>query len=393
MNKRFGNSISVIGGAGHVGLPLAALLSSKIFFVTAIDKNVEQINFIKKGNNPFLEDNLPKILKKNLKKGRIKFSEKLDEIKNTKYIIVCVGTPITNKLKPNLKNFFNLLKNIKDKVNHSHHIIIRSSIPPGTFKKIKKYFNESVKISYCPERIAQGKSIIEMPNIPQIISAYSKNEAQDAKAVFKEICKEILICTPEEAEMAKILSNAYRYLTFSISNEFYYLCESLNLNFEKIRRIMVKNYSRNQNLAKAGFVGGPCLMKDTMQLASIFKKRNGLLKSSYHINEGMPKFLISKIKKIKNYRKCGVLLLGLTFKPNNDDLRGSLSLKLFKLLKKNRIKNYFYDNFVIKKDISELSNYIKNCKIIIVGTEHTFFKKVKIPKNKIMIDISGFFLN
>jgi len=387
--------ISIIGGAGHIGLPLSVLLFNLGYKVNLVDTNNHNLDLIKKGKAPFYEKDIEKYLKKTIGSKRFLTTNLLGSIKDSKFIFICIGTPISNKLKPDLKNFFNLLSLIKKIVNKKSHIIIRSSIAPGTFSKIFKIFNSKFffkNISYCPERVLQGKSMVELSKIPQIISSYNYNSLRTVKKLFNRLCKDIVVCKPEEAEMAKILSNAYRYLNFSIANQFFQICDQNHLNFEKIRRLMRFNYSRTNGLAAPGLVGGPCLMKDTMQLNYLTKDKNNLLKNAYLVNEGLPKYIVNKINKIKSLRSKKVLVLGKTFKANNDDLRGSLAIKLIELLKKNKIKHFVYEPNLQKIEKSKLNKLIKSCNIFVLATAHDEFKKIKIPPTKHLVDVSGFYL-
>ena len=133
-------------------------------------------------------------------------------------------------------------------------------------------------------------------------------------------------------------------------------------------------------------------MKDTMQLNYLTKNRNNLLGNAYLVNEDLPKYIVSKIKKIKNFKSKKVLVLGKTFKANNDDLRGSKSLDLIRLLNKNKIKNVVYEPNLERQSKKKVNSMIKFSKIIILATPHKEFKNLKISKDKTLIDISGFFL-
>ena len=181
------NLISIIGGAGHIGLPLAVKLTEKKFIVNIVDTNKKQIELIKKKIPPFKEKDLESRLSYAINKKRLLFSKELNSIKNSKFIIICVGTPISSKLKPNLNLFFNLIKKIKKFLNNKHHLIIRSSVIPGTCDKIYNLINVNCKnISYCPERIVEGLSLQELPIIPQIISGSNKTTIKEAKKIFKK---------------------------------------------------------------------------------------------------------------------------------------------------------------------------------------------------------------
>ena len=387
-------NISIIGGAGHVGFPLGLIFSSKGFNVSLIDKDKKNINKINNGEVPFLEENSKKLLVTMLKKKKIYATDKIDEISKSKYIIICIGTPITSKLNPNLKPFINFFHQLKNKINKNQIIIIRSSVYPGICEKIYKIIEKKCKnLSYCPERIVQGKSITELPKLPQLVSGKSKKAIIESGKLFKKICKKIIFTEIIEAELVKLFSNAYRYINFSISNQFYMICQSQNLNFFKIRNIMREGYMRNANIPESGFTAGPCLLKDTMQLSSFYNHRFKLGHAAMSVNEGIPEFIITKLEKKFNLKKKTVGVLGLTFKAETDDIRDSLAIKLVKLLRIKKIKTLQSDEFY-KNDINISKNdLIRRCDIIILATPHKAYKKLKIKKNKTVIDIWGLIEN
>ena len=154
-NKR---NISIIGGAGHVGFPLGLIFSSKGFKVSLIDKHSKNIDKVNRGIVPFLEENSKNLLKRMLKKKKIFATSELQEVTKSKYIIVCIGTPINKKLNPSLKSFLNFFYQLKKFLRKDQIIIIRSSIYPGICDKVYKIIrNKCQNLSYCPERIVQGK--------------------------------------------------------------------------------------------------------------------------------------------------------------------------------------------------------------------------------------------
>ncbi len=384
------NFICIIGGAGHVGAPLGLSLSSKGYDVILIDKNKKDIEKINQAKMPFVEEGCAKLLKKMVYKKKIFATNNLKEVKKCKYIIVCIGTPINKKFKPNLRQFINFFYNLKKYLNKNHIIIIRSSIYPGTCNKIFNIVKQHCKnLSYCPERIAQGKSLLELPKLSQIISGKNNKAKIESGKIFKKICKKIIYTEIIEAELIKLFSNAYRYINFSISNQFYLMCKNQGLDFFKIRNLMRNNYERNIGIPKAGFTAGPCLLKDTMQLSSFYNHRFPMFREAMSINEGLPKFIINKLEEKYNLRKKTIGILGLSFKAENDDIRDSLSIKLLKYLKSKKIKTlqsdeYYKDNKNIDKNM-----LVKKSDIIIVSTPHKAYKKIKIKKNKILVDIWG----
>ncbi len=383
--------IAIVGGAGHIGLPLGILLANKKKRVVLYDKDKKNIDKINNLRMPFMEEGGSRLLKKN-KKNIFATTEK-KYLTNAKVVIICIGTPVKNS-KPDLLLFFKMFKEIKKYLNPKNLLVIRSSIYPGTCLKIEKFLGKKFRnISYCPERVVQGKSISELPKLPQIISGVSKNSINQSKKLFKIICKKIIITSILEAELIKLFSNAWRYINFSISNEFYIICEKLGINFKELRNNMIDGYDRNRNIPKAGFAAGPCLYKDTAQLNAFLKNSFSLGVAATKINRGFPYFIYSKMKnkfKKKLFSKR-IGILGAAFKSDIDDIRDSLSIELYKFLKNKGLKVYISDEFVKMKEIIDKKILIKRSDIIILGVPHSSYKNIKIPKKKYLIDSWGFF--
>ena len=388
MNNK--NRICIIGGAGHIGAPLGLALSSKGYNVILIDKNKENIKKINHGEMPFIEEGCAKLLKKMISKRKIFATPDLSEVKKCKYIIVCLGTPVNKRFEPNLKNFINFFYGLKKYLNSNHIIIIRSSIYPGICNKVFNIIKDRCKnLSYCPERIAQGKSLKELPKISQIISGKNTKSKLESGKIFKKVCKKIIYTKIIEAELIKLFSNTYRYINFSIANQFYMMCKNQGLDFFKIRDLMRDNYKRNTNIATAGFTSGPCLLKDSMQLSSFYNHKFSLFHSAMSINEGLPIFIIKQLSEKYNLKKKIVGVLGLSFKAENDDIRDSLSIKLLKYLKSKKIRTLQSDEYYKDKNNIDKNLLVKKSDIIIVLTPHRAYRNLKINKKKVLIDIWG----
>ena len=289
-----------------------------------------------------------------------------------------------------MRSFINFFYQLKKFLKKDQIIIIRSSIYPGICNKIYRIIKSKCKnLSYCPERIVQGKAISELPKLPQLVSGKNKKAILESSKLFRKVCKKIIYTKVIEAELVKLFSNAYRYINFSISNQFYMICQNQNLNFFKIRDIMKDGYSRNSSIPMSGFTAGPCLLKDTMQLSSFYNHKFLLGHSAMSINEGIPKFIINKLEKKFNLKKKTVGVLGLAFKSETDDIRDSLSIKLLQLLKSKKVKTLQSDEYFKTKENIDKIDLIKKSDIIIVSTPHKAYKKLKIGKNKILVDIWG----
>lgn len=387
------NDILILGGAGHIGLPLGLLFASKNKKVVLYDLNKVNINKIIKKKMPFMEKNGELYLKKYFNK--IIPTTNPDYIKSSKVIIICIGTLVKNS-KPELNKFLNSVSKIKKYINKDQIIIIRSSIYPGTCEKIKKIFKGiNTNISYCPERVVQGQTLEELPKLPQIISGINTNSIFQAKKIFSLICKKTITTSIKEAELIKLFSNALRYINFATSNQFYMICEKYNINFNHLRNKMIEGYDRNKHIPKAGFAAGPCLYKDTAQLNSFLKDEFTLGKAATKINQNFPNFIYKiMLRKFKNNlknKKIGIL--GMAFKSDIDDIRDSLSVNLFKLLKKKNLKVSISDEFVDMPELINQKKLIQRSNIIILGVPHKKYKKIKIPKHKFLIDSWGYLKN
>lgn len=382
---KFKHDICIIGGVGHVGLPLGLAFAKEKKKVLLLDIDKKNMNLVKNRIMPFKEEGANELLKKHFSK--ISISSEFNLIKSCKFIVVCIGTPINKKLRPELRKFINLFVKLKKYTNDDQFIIVRSSVYPGTMEKIYKITKKFKNITYCPERIVQGSALVELPKLTQIVSGYSSGAIKESSKLFKKISKDILVCNVKEAELIKLFSNAYRYINFSISNQFYMMSKDLNIDYKVLRKKMMLGYDRNSNLPKAGFAAGPCLLKDTMQLSGFFNHKFTLGLSAMKINEGLPMYLLNQVKKNKNYKKKIIGVLGLAFKADTDDIRDSLSIKLLKLLKKNKIKFFQSDEYYNNSNNISAKQLIKKSDIIIVGVMHKSYKNLKIPKNKTIINI------
>ena len=375
--------ITIIGGAGHVGLAYTLTCVSKNIKVHINDTNIKSINLIKKGILPHKEKNGSKILKKALKNRLISFSHNIEEIKLNKINIVCLGTPIDEFLNPQHKKLIELFNKLKKILKNNQHIILRSTVSPGTTRFLHGMLNKdrkNIKVTFYPERFIQGYAIEEFNEFPQIIGAVDKKAEIEAKKFLKQLKSEIICLNPEEAELTKLFLNSYRYVQFSIANQFFKIAKNAKLDYRKINYAMSHNYKRG-NVPSPGFTAGPCLFKDTMQLYSFSKNDFSLGIEAMTTNEGIADFIVDKIKEENKLSKKVVGILGMAFKPESDDTRNSLSYKLKKILQLNAKKVLTTDPYVKNDDDIKSFEYVqKNSDILIIATPHKIYKKIKIKK-------------
>lgn len=378
--------IAVVGGAGHIGLPLSVFLQNKGNNVLVIDPNTEYVSLAEKGSPPFVEKSFKPNLKKSLLNG-LKFTNNIEKIKSKDYIIVTIGSSSDKK---DIKLFDNLMNEVINLSKNNTKIILRSTLSLETFKSLKKnkqIKSKNLKIAYCPERIAEGLAFEELEKIPQIIGADDKDSYIFSK-FFEMNGFETLETDIDTAIFIKLFSNAYRYASFTLINEFDNIATSNNVDFDLVLRLATHKYDRLNSIPLPGFVGGPCLIKDTKTFVESYEKDNTLLKNLSKTNK---EYLENTIRQCeKQFSGKEIIQLGLTFKPNSDDLRSSISLELRKELINNGYDVYSVDPFLDQSQVNfklfsyeEVKNKTKN---ILISTNHKNFEKIDFS-NKNLITV------
>ena len=269
--------IVIIGGLGHVGLPLGLVFANKGLKVCLHDKDAKNAELVQNGIMPFIEYGADPILKKLIKKkDALTISSDIQDVSLAKYIIIAIGTPVDEYLNPNVRVFLEYFSTLKKYLKKNQTIIIRSTIYPRTCQQIMKILGKGTLLAYCPERIAQGYAIKELKELPQLVAGVTPKAQNSAAKLFTQIAPKIIKVSMEEAELVKLFTNAWRYIQFSITNQFYMIANDFKLDFNRIRQVMADGYGRAYNIPSAGFAAGPCLLKDTMQLAA-FNNNNFFL--------------------------------------------------------------------------------------------------------------------
>lgn len=371
--------VSIIGGCGHVGIPLGIALASKGNEVKLVDINKHAIDSINKGELPFLEEGADEYLDKILGKTLIA-TNNFEEVRNSEVVIFVTGTPVDEHLNPRVQDVLQVVEHYLPYMNKNQLVILRSTIFPGVFDVVENLLKSKLggcKLAFCPERIVQGKGIEEIFNLPQIVSANSQEVFAEASDLFRNITKTVIELTPTEAELAKLMTNSWRYLEFAIANQFYMMVESKGQDFYKILNAMKYEYPRAQHFTKAGLAAGPCLFKDTMQLSSFYNNQFFLGQAGMLVNEGLPNFLIEKLEqKMGSLKNKNIVILGMTFKPNNDDTRESLSFKVKKLLSFKMANVICSDPYL--KDTVQMDEALKRADGVVLGVPHREYTNLKI---------------
>jgi UDP-N-acetyl-D-mannosaminuronic acid dehydrogenase len=392
--KKYNYDICIIGGCGHIGLPLGIAFADSGKRVVLYDIDQNALDTISSGKMPFIEKGAEKLLKAVLGKNLF-LSSKKSVITKSYFLVIVIGTPIDNHLNPKVSLIRNLFSDLMDYIKDNQHIIIRSTIFLGATEMIRdilKTNNKQNKLSFCPERIAEGNALEELRTLPQIVASFDESASHEAKELFSVLTNDIIFLKPQEAELAKLFSNVWRYILFSISNQFYQIATQNNLDYYKIYDAVIYHYPRTENLPRAGFAAGPCLFKDTMQLASCSNNNFFLGHSAMLINEGLPNFIVQRLKNRFSLKDKIVGILGMAFKGNIDDSRESLSYKLKKILEIESKQVFCTDPFVKDKELVSLQETIMKSDILILGAPHTQYKLSKFDlSKKIVVDVWNFF--
>ena len=384
--------VVIIGGCGHVGLPLGISFADEGLIVGLYDIDSRKIDQVKKGKMPFLEYGAQPVLERVLQKRLLYASNDKKIISNSRYIIIAIGTPVDEYLNPKFRPFLELFESLQPYLNGEQTIIVRSTVYPGTCRRIADILSEhhkSVNISYCPERIVQGYAMEELKKLPQIVAGLNKKAIKDASKLFSLISPKIIQVSVEEAELIKLFSNAWRYIQFAVANQFYMIAETLGVDFERVRQVMRDGYERTATLPKPGFAAGPCLLKDTMQLAAFYNNNFFLGHAAMMVNEGLPNFLVENLKRRYDLKHTRVGILGMAFKADIDDIRDSLSYKLGKVLRFNGAKVFYSDEFAKDPTFVSKEKLISQCDVVIIGVPHSAYKELKFPKKVEVVDLWG----
>ncbi len=367
------NDVCIIGGCGHVGLPFGLALADQGKKVALYDINEQSIAKVNKGEMPFKENGADPIIKKVTKNKQLFATNDPDVIKNSSVVVMVIGTPVDEHLNPRVHDIFKAIKEVESQLGDDQLLIMRSTLYPGVTDKVHDYLKKLGKktlVAFCPERIVEGHALTELYELPQIVAGCTPEATKRASALFKLLTKKVMVVKPMEAELAKLMTNTWRYINFAISNQFYMMATKNDLDFYKVYDAMTEDYPRLKAFAKAGLAAGPCLFKDTMQLSAFDSNNFFLGHSAMLINEGLPGFIVDKMKHKYDLSTMTVGLLGMAFKANNDDPRESLSYKLKKRLEFEAKEVLCNDPYINDPRFVSLDEIHKKADIIVLGITH-----------------------
>ncbi len=384
-------------GLGYVGAPLAYLTATKKYKVIGVDNNLEKLNAIRTEQMlPMQLANVYKEYKKNLL-----VTNDYSKLKNADIIIICVPTPTINNI-PDLSILDNVIENLAFVIKRNCLLIVESTIAPGMTKKYvqnKLYeinnleIGKDYELAYCPERIDPGNKNYWVGNINRVCGAVSNSTLRKTCKFYSDIidAKIIPMQSIEEAELVKVWENSIRNMSIAQSNLLAKIADKYNFSVKRlIAGLNSKVEQFGLSIAFPGIgPGGHCIPEDVHYLIKSIEDSDNIdmqiFKESVKINENMPQYALNKLLKIvdKNkddIRNLKVLMLGISYKANTNDVRRSQALVLLELIKKYSSNVVVFDPIVEnvpKLEIkNKLDNLLKDVEIVIVGCPHTEFLNI-----------------
>jgi len=384
--------IVIIGGCGHVGLPLGIVFANCGLDVVLLDRDQAKIATVNAGQMPFMETNALEQLGKVVGK-RLTATADASCLRDSDAAIAVLGTPVDEHLNPTVTDLYHSIDEVIARMPENALLVLRSTVYPGVTKLVHERLQASgrkILLAFCPERIAEGKAMEEIRVLPQIISAFDPVSLTRARQLFSIINDDLVELSPLEAELAKLFSNSWRYMNFAISNQFYMLAESYGLDYQRIYNAVTHRYPRMKSFAKAGFAAGPCLLKDTLQLSAFSGNNFFLGHAAMLVNEGLPNFIVGQLRQQQQLRGKVVAVLGMAFKSESDDKRESLSYKLRKLLMVEAKEVLCTDPYVVDSKLIPLEDAVQRAQVIILGAPHAAYRDLHFSDEKVVVDVWGF---
>jgi len=378
------NSVVVIGGGGHVGLPLAIAFASRGARTVIYDISESVVEKINSAELPFSEPGAEDIMRRVVADGSLVASTDPATVGTAAHVVVVIGTPVDEHLNPDQMAIPSALEHCSSYFRDGQLLILRSTVYPGVTALVEKTvarLGVDLDIAFCPERIAEGKAMTELFDLPQIVSSHTERGRDRASALFRLLTPQIVELSPEEAELAKLFTNVWRYVKFATANQLYMMANDRGLDFERIRQGLMFEYPRASDMPGAGFAAGPCLFKDTMQLAAFNNNNFPLGHASMAVNEGMPLYVVSKLEQRYDLSEMTVGILGMAFKGGSDDIRSSLSYKLKRILAFKSAEVLCTDPYVtVDPALLPFDEVMDRADLLIVAAPHPEYRGLKTDK-------------
>lgn len=376
--------VGIVGGCGHVGLPLAICLADAGLDVTSYDVDPAAVATVMSGRMPFLETGADAVLTRVLAAGTFRASTEPTDLSEVDTVVVVIGTPVDEHLNPDPNAVVRALEDVVEYLHDGQLIILRSTVFPGVTARVERSLRErglQIDVAFCPERIAEGKAIEELHTLPQLVGARTNDVRLRANSLFEPLGIETVAVEPEEAELAKLMTNTWRYIKFAAANQFWIMANNAGLDFSRIQSALTHNYPRAADMPGAGFAAGPCLFKDTMQLAAFSNNSFALGHSAMLINEGLPLYVVDQLERQHDLADMKVGILGMAFKGESDDTRSSLSYKLRRILRFRAVDVLCTDPYVTTDaTLVPVERLLAEADVLIIGAPHDEYRTLQTDK-------------
>lgn len=382
----FENDVVVVGGGGHVGLPLAIALASRGKRTVVYDVAESAVARVKSAEMPFIEPGADDVLRRVVSEGMLTATTDPAVVATAENVVVVIGTPVDEHLNPDPNAIPRALASCAPYFRDGQLLALRSTIYPGVTALVRDMvagMGLDVDVAFCPERIAEHKAMTELFELPQIVSGYTPRAIGRARVLFGTLTESIVELTPEEAELAKLFTNTWRYIKFAAVNQFYMMANSKGVDFERVRAGLTHDYPRAKDMPGPGFAAGPCLFKDTMQLAAFSDNTFQLGHSAMLVNEGLPLYIASRLDDAHDLSDKTIGILGMAFKAGSDDIRSSLSYKLQRVLRFKAKDVLATDPFVtadVDPTLLPLAEVLERSDVLIVATPHNEYRQISTDK-------------
>jgi len=376
--------VVVIGGCGHVGLPLALAFADRGAQVGIYDVSEAAVASVNGGQLPFAEPGADEVLHRVLAAGRLVASADPAIVATAENVVVVIGTPVDEHLNPKQTAITKALGGCADYLTDGQLLVLRSTVFPGVTALVEKMMaklGRQIDVAFCPERIAEGKAMTELFELPQIVSSRTPAGTKRASALFGRLTSKLVVMSPEEAELAKLFTNVWRYIKFATANQLYMMANEQGLDFDRIRRGLAEDYPRAADMPAAGFAAGPCLFKDTMQLAAFNHNNFPLGHAAMAVNEGLPLYVVHRLEERFDLASMTVGILGMAFKAGSDDIRSSLSYKLKRILDFKADAVLCTDPYVtVDPGLLPLDEVLARSDLLVVGAPHPEYRGLAVDK-------------
>jgi UDP-N-acetyl-D-mannosaminuronic acid dehydrogenase len=389
----------VMMGLGYIGLPTAALIASRKINVLGIDIEESVVNTINQGKIHIVEPDLDALVKNVVETGFLKASTTPEE---GDVFMIAVPTPFKGDHEPDISYVESATKMIIPYLKRGDLYIIESTSPVKTTEKMADLIYSSrpdlkggINIAYCPERVLPGQIIYELENNDRVIGGIDEVSAEKAADFYFHFVKgELHKTNSRTAEMCKLVENSYRDVNIAFANELSIICDKIDIDVNEL--ITYANKHPRVNILNPGpGVGGHCIAIDPWFIVADFKSDAKIIKAARDINLYKAEWVIEKIKKKTakfNKNELIIACLGISYKPDIDDLRESPSLEITEELIKEGYNVLVVEPNIEKHDKFNLFHYeeaVKKADVIVILVPHRQFKKIKFDRDKVILDFCG----